>query len=78
MVYLEIFNKKLYHIANHKNHKYPGTIYGIYPGYFKNPVPPLCIVPTCIMYPRVQAKTPKICKIPGVLWPALYGILGQH
>ena len=26
------------------------------------------------MYPWVQAKTPKICKIPGVLWPAIYGI----
>src|SRR6266496_121279 len=46
-----------------------------YTGYFKNPVPPLCIVSTCIMYPWVQAKTPKICKIPGVLWPAIYGRL---
>src|SRR6266496_5132997 len=45
----------------------------MYPRYFKNPVPPLCIVSTCVMYPRVQAKTPKICKIPGVLWPAIYG-----
>ena len=45
----------------------------MYPGYFKNPVPPLCIVSPRIMYPRVQAKTPKICKIPGVLWPAIYG-----
>src|SRR6266542_3182994 len=44
----------------------------MYPGYFKNPLPP-CIVSTCVMYPWVQAKTPKICKIPGVLWPAIYG-----
>ena len=34
---------------------------------------PLCIVSTCIMYLRVQAKTPEICKIPGVLWPVIYG-----
>ncbi|RIA91470.1 hypothetical protein C1645_737055 [Glomus cerebriforme] len=25
------------------------------------------------MYPRIQAQTPKICKIPGVLWPVIYG-----
>src|SRR6266542_4446187 len=50
----------------------------MYPGYFKNPVPPLCIVSTCVMYPRIQAKTPEICKIPGVLWPAIYGIKDYH
>ena len=44
----------------------------MYPGYFKNPVPPMYSIPR-IMYPQVQAKTPEICKIPGVLWPAIYG-----
>src|SRR5205823_10107552 len=46
----------------------------MYPGYFKNPVPPMYSIPR-IMYPRVQAKTPEICKIPRVLWPAIYGSL---
>src|SRR5436190_12755201 len=34
--------------------------------------PPMYSIPH-VLYPRVQAKTPEICKIPGVLWPALYG-----
>ena len=43
------------------------------PGILKTLYPPLCIVSTRILYPRVQAKTPEICKIPGVLWPVIYG-----
>ena len=42
------------------------------PGILKILYPPMYSIPR-IMYPRVQAKTPEICKIPGVLWPAIYG-----
>src|SRR6266496_2853586 len=67
----------LKHAAHHLNKFYSiQVLYMAYtPGILKI-LYPLCIVSTCVMYPWIQAKTPEICKIPGILWSAIYGIYG--
>ena len=42
----------------------PGTLQSLYP--------PMYSIHPCNI-PRIQVKTPEICKVPGVLWPAIYG-----
>ena len=44
----------LKHAAHHLNKfysTYPGIIYGMYPGYFKNPVPPMYSIHLCNVPP---------------------------